>query len=437
MSADASGVHASGVHAPGVHAPSVHAPGVHASATADRIGWLHCLAGASGDMLLGALVDAGAPLGRLQAAVDAVGVDPVLLSVESVSRQGLGATKVRVAAVRTPVVRTWANIRGLLEAAQLPERVRAIALDAFARLAAAEAAVHRIAPEQVHFHEVGGLDAVADIVGVAAGLAALDLVTLHASPVALGSGMSRGEHGLLPIPAPAVLALLAAVGAPVYSGPAPVEMCTPTGAALLAATVSSWGPLPPMRVTTVGTGAGERDLDDVPNLVRLVLGQSVEADGPRVEPPAEPATVVAANVDDLDPRVWPDVLARLLAAGAADAWLTPVLMKKGRPAQVVSVLAAQAGLDAVRRVLFAETSTIGLREYPVIKRTLDREFATIDIEGQPVRIKIARLDGAVVNAMPEYDDVRAAALALGRPVKVMLAAAVAAASALPDSLRCR
>ncbi|MBA2554791.1 MAG: LarC family nickel insertion protein, partial [Geodermatophilaceae bacterium] len=191
------------------------------------IGWLDCSAGASGDMLLGALVDAGAPMSAMQEAVDALAVEPVLLSASQVTRQGIAATKVDVAAPRSTVTRTWANIRGQLEGADIPEPVRCTALDAFARLARAEATAHRTSPEQVHFHEVGGLDAIADVVGTAAGLHALGIRRLTAGTVALGSGMVRGEHGLVPVPGPAVLALLQEAAAPVWAGPAPYEMCTP------------------------------------------------------------------------------------------------------------------------------------------------------------------------------------------------------------------
>ncbi len=409
-----------------------------------RLAWLHCLAGASGDMFLGALVDAGAPVESMQAAIDAVGVEPALLSVGTVERAGLPATRVEVGVAPSDVVRTWANLRSLLEDADLDDAVRRTALDAFARLAGAEAQAHRISPEQVHFHEVGALDAVADVVGSAAGLHALALDRVTASTVTVGSGMVRSAHGLLPVPAPAVLNLLADAGAPVQSGPAAYEMCTPTGAALLAATVTGWGDLPPMRVTAVGTGAGDRDLDELPNVLRIIVGDAVGPDERRAGPPLDAAVVVEAvvveavvveavvieaNVDDLDPRLWPAVLARLLAAGAADAWLTPILMKKGRPAHTLGVLVAPEKVAAVRRLIVTETSTIGVRETPVTKWALGRDVSTVTVGGEPVRIKTASLDGAVVNAAPEYDDVAAAAQRLGRPVKSVLAAAMAAAAA--------
>jgi len=222
------------------------------------IGWLDCTAGASGDMLLGAVVDAGVPLATLQDAVDTVAVEPIALSVESVTRGGLGATRVQVSAPRSTITRTWPDVRDLLINARLDEAVRTKALDVFARLAAAEARVHRVAAEQVRFHEVGALDAIADIVGVCAGLHALDLTSLGAGRVTLGSGVVRSEHGLIPVPAPAVLELLSAVSAPVWAGPAPYEMCTPTGAALLAAHVDRWGTLPTMNVSRTGAGAGRR-----------------------------------------------------------------------------------------------------------------------------------------------------------------------------------
>ncbi|MGH8894787.1 MAG: nickel insertion protein, partial [Actinomycetes bacterium] len=197
--------------------------------------------------------------------------------------------------------------------------------------------------------------------------------------------------------------------------------CTPTGAALLAATVSSWGPLPAMRVTATGHGAGERDDGDVPNVLRILVGEAAQATGP------DDALVLEANVDDLDPRLWPGVLAALLAAGASDAWLTPILMKKGRPAHTLSVLTPVAVADAVRRVVFTESSTIGIREQRVAKTALQRETSTVVVDGATVRVKVAVLDGDVVNVSPEYDDVAAAAVTLGRPVKSVLAAAVAAA----------
>ncbi|HLZ39248.1 MAG TPA: nickel pincer cofactor biosynthesis protein LarC [Mycobacteriales bacterium] len=390
-----------------------------------RVGWLHCLAGASGDMVLGALVDAGAPLEIVQAAVDAVDVEPVLVSRGTVTRAGVAATKIEVSVPRTRVVRTWANVRDVLERAALDDAVRALALDVFARLAHAEARAHRTEPEQVHFHEVGALDALADVVGSAAALHALRLDRLVASPVVLGFGMARGEHGLLPVPGPAVLALLGDVDAPVYSGDVAAELCTPTGAALLAATVRAWGGLPPMRVKSVGTGAGERDFDQLPNVLRLVVGEAATA----VAPAPEEELLIECNVDDLDPRVWPAVLSSLLDAGAADAWLTPILMKKGRPAHTLSILVAPPAAEAVRGVVFRETSAIGLREVPVAKRALARGTETVSVDGCPVRVKTARLGEVVVNVQPEYDDVAAAAVTLDRPVKAVLAAAVAAAYA--------
>jgi len=391
------------------------------------IGWVDATAGASGDMLLGAVIDAGAPLAALQRAVDAVGVERVRLQPRAVTRHGLAAVHVDIDVARSSVTRTWGNLRDLLERAALPDPVRVRALEVFARLARAEARVHRTEPEQVHFHEVGALDALADVVGFCAGLHELGVGELSSSQVTLGSGMSRSEHGLVPVPAPAVLELLAEAGAPTWAGPAPYEMCTPTGAALLAAHVTSWGPLPPMTVRVVGCGAGTRDLDEVPNILRLVLGEPADAAGHEAGAGPETALVLECNVDDLDPRLWPGVLDRLLAAGASDAWLTPILMKKGRPAHTLRVLCPPALADELRRLIFASTSTIGLRELSVHKRTLAREVSTVDVGGHPVRVKVARSGSEIVNASVEYADVAATAAALGRPEKAVLADATAAA----------
>ncbi|GAA4989806.1 nickel pincer cofactor biosynthesis protein LarC [Kineococcus glutinatus] len=392
------------------------------------IGWLHCASGASGDMLLGALVGAGVLLEVLAGAVDAVAPEPVRLRVERVRRAGLAATRVHVEAAGSHVHRTWADVRALLDAAALEPVVAARAQDAFARLAAAEARVHGTSPEEVHFHEVGALDAVADVVGVCAGLAHLGLEALHVSPVALGGGTVRAAHGRLPVPGPAVVELLA--GVPSHGGPVDVELTTPTGAALLVAHASAWGWQPPMRVARQGAGAGARELPGQPNVLRLLLGEPVGtpvAGGSGAATGGEDAVLLETNVDDLDPRLWPGVLAALLAAGAADAWLTPVLMKKGRPAHVLGVLVEPAGVEAAAAVVLGHTSAIGLRTSAVRKHPLPRRWVEVEVGGQPVRVKLAERDGRVVTAQPEFADVAAAAVVLRVPERTVLARATAAA----------
>lgn len=380
------------------------------------IGWLDCASGVSGDMLLGALVDAGAPVEDMQAAIDQVCPEPVRLRVETVHRGGLRATRVYVDVADSTTHRTWAGIRALLEQADLAPAILGIATEAFRRLAEAEGAVHGVTADAVHFHEVGALDAIADMVGVAAGVAALGLDAVHASPVAVGSGTVHTEHGLLPVPAPAVAELLRDV--PTHGGGAGVELATPTGAALLTTLAVSFGDQPPMRVRRQALGAGGRDLPDRPNVVRLLAGDPAGA--------ATTTLVLEANVDDLDPRLWPPVLARLLEAGASDAWLVPILMKKGRPGHTLCALVESDVAERVRAVMFTETTTIGVRETPVTKRALDRDEHTVTVDSKRIRVKTATLNGKVVNAQPEFEDVAAAAAATGRPLKNVMAAAVAA-----------
>jgi uncharacterized protein (TIGR00299 family) protein len=382
------------------------------------IGWLDLTAGASGDMLLGALVDAGVPLEVLAEAVAALPVERIRLVTEQTSRHGLGATRVHVHAPDSPHHRTWPDVRALLAEAALAPAVRDGALAVFERLAVAEGRVHRTSPDDVHFHEVGALDALADVVGVIAGFAHLGLTRLTASPVALGSGSARGAHGVVPIPGPAVLELLA--GLPVVAGAVPAEMCTPTGAALVAHLVDEWTPLPPMRAERVGMGAGGRDPVELPNVVRLVLGLPGDA------APSGPV-VLETNVDDLDPRLWPGVLDTLFAAGASDAWLTPILMKKGRPAHTLSVLCRPETVADVQAAVFATTSSIGLRIVPVGKVAIERAQASVDVLGGRVGVKVAVSGGRMVNVSVEYEDVAALARELDLPVKEVLRAATAAA----------
>ncbi|GLW73255.1 UPF0272 protein Cgl2470/cg2715 [Kitasatospora phosalacinea] len=395
--------------------------------------WFDCSAGAAGDMLLGALVDAGASPAAVQRAVDAV-VPGVRIRTERVRRRGLAATKVHVETEPGPPHRTWHDIRALLAAAALPGPVRDAAQGVFARLARAEAAVHGIPVDDVHFHEVGALDAIADVVGVCAAHHDLGVVAATATPLVLGAGRTSSAHGRIPVPVPAVLRLLADAGAPAASGGFRYEMCTPTGAALVLSLCSGWGDLPPLELFATGAGAGTRDLPEVPNVVRVVLGRPSAAPRPGAGTAvADGGTAVAeavvleANVDDLDPRIWPHVLDRLLEAGASDAWLTPVLMKKGRPAHTLSVLCSPELLPALRGTVLAETSTIGFREHRVAKHEAAREFRTVTVDGIAVQVKIARHGGRIVNVQPEYREVAEAAARLGLPVKTALARAVAAA----------
>ena len=390
--------------------------------------WIDASSGASGDMLLGALLGAGVPVEVLQRAVDAIAPEPVSLRVERVSRNGFAATRCHVEIADSVHHRTWRGIRDLLAAADLEDEVRRLATHTFERLAQAEAEVHGSDPLDVHFHEVGALDAIADVVGVCAGFVHLwsrqarptnDVVV---SPVAVGSGTVRGAHGTLPVPPPAVAELLR--GVPSYAGPpgAPaMELCTPTGAALLVTLATAWGPQPAMSVDAIGVGAGGRDPAGHANVLRLLVGSATGGACADDSP-----LLLETNVDDLDPRVWPAVIAALLAAGAADAWLTPILMKKGRPAHTLSVLVAAAHAPAGRATIFRQTSSIGLREQPLGKHALEREMVSVEVDGHRVAVKLARHDGELVNAQPEYDDVARAAAALGRPVVDVLAEAAAA-----------
>jgi uncharacterized protein (TIGR00299 family) protein len=380
------------------------------------IGWIDARAGVSGDMLLGVLVDCGVPLHVLQGAVDQLGLG-ITLSATVCERGGIGATKVDVHTDENPTIRHLPQIQRLLELVDEPVRTTANAI--FLRLAEAESRVHRIPLERVHFHEVGALDTLADVVGAAAGFQQLGLDALHCSPISLGSGTTRGSHGPLPIPVPAVLQVLA--GAPVAAGPAMMECATPTGAAILATVVTDWGELPPLVIDRVGYGAGQRNPTEVANVLRLVVGESV----------GQPTGTVLleTNVDDLDPRVWPYAIQRLLDTGAHDAWLTPIIMKKGRPAHTLSVLCPSQRAAALRAVIFHETSSIGLRESTVTKKhSLARSESSVHVGGQPIRIKTAHLDGQTVNVNPEWRDVVAAAQALGLPAKQVLAEARRAAS---------
>jgi uncharacterized protein (TIGR00299 family) protein len=355
--------------------------------------------------------------------VDAVVPGAIRLSATTVTRAGLRALRVHVDPLTTGAPRrTWPAIRDLLANAGLAERVRDRATAVFSGLADAEAHVHGVAASEVHFHEVGALDSIADVVGVCAALEDLGVATVTAGEVAVGSGRARTAHGDLPVPVPAVAEL--ARGWRVRAG-GTGELATPTGMAAIRALAACCEDLPPMRVDAVGIGAGHRDTPGRANVVRVVLGGGA---GP--EPAIEPALLLEANVDDLDPRLWPEILAGLLRRGAADAWVVPIVMKKGRPAHTLCVLCHPARAEILREHIFRNTSTLGIREGALRKYALARAFVDVDVSGGTVAVKVGHADGVIVQVMPEFDDVATLARRLGRPeLQVLADAATAAAGA--------
>ncbi len=375
-----------------------------------QVGWFHCFSGIAGDMALGALVDAGADLDEVRALCDRLPVDGWGLDTEPVLRGGLAATKVHVRIATSSVVRTAAHIFALIDEARLPERVRARAHGAFDALARAEGRLHRRAPEKIHFHEVGGLDAIIDIVGTCAALEVLGVEEVYASAVATGRGFTQGSLGQRPIPSPTTVELLR--GAPSYGLDVAAELTTPTGAALLAGTVTGWGPMPPMIVGAAGFGAGSRDLDRRPNVTQIVLG-SLTAELPA----GHPITLLETNVDDATGETLAHAVAALLDAGAHDAWITPIV-KKGRPAHTVSALVDSALSEQVAATMVEETGTLGIRGQRLERWPSARSVGEVDVAGRRVRVKVSA--GRV---KVEHDDAARAARHSGIPVREVVSLA--------------
>ena len=390
-----------------------------------RHAWIDATAGIAGDMLLGALIDAGASVAEAQRAVDAVIPASVSLTPAAVTRAGQRATRIEVRVITTDVPeRSWSAIRTLILAAGLADPVRERALSTFELLAAAEARVHGIPAEAVHFHEVGALDSIADVVGVCAALHELGIDTMSASTVAVGAGRTRSAHGDLGIPVPAVVQL--ATGWRIVAG-GTGELTTPTGMALVAALCDTCEDLPLLELETAGAGAGSRDVPDRPNLTRVLIGARQPDDG--IDDSAEPAVVLEANVDDFDPRLWPGVLSRLVDAGAADAWLVPILMKKGRPAHTLAVLARPDQAAQLREEMLQQTSSFGVRQTDVTRSALPRGWVDVTVNGARLPIKIAHRDGLIWQATPEFDDIDRLASQRAIPRAALLQAADAAAAA--------
>jgi pyridinium-3,5-bisthiocarboxylic acid mononucleotide nickel chelatase len=373
--------------------------------------WIDAGAGASGDMLLDAML-ALAPdaLPAVQADVDTVlhrlnASGQVTIGHEPARRGGFAATRAVVECRDTTTERTWAHIEPALAGFDA-------AAEVFRALAAAEAAVHGVATRDIHFHEVGALDAIADIVAVTSLWQRLAPGRIGVSAVCVGSGTVETAHGTLTVPGPAVVELLR--GVPTFAGSVAHEACTPTGAALLRFLATEWGPQPAITVTEVGVGAGGRDTPGQANVVRILVGR----DAP--DTATEHLVMVETTIDDLDPRLYPDVLEAAKAAGALEGWLTPVIMKHGRPAVVLSALAPPTAVSAVTTCLFRQTTTLGVRLTEVARESLRRDYVEVQVQGRPVRVKRGWLDGEPVTAQPEYRDARAVAESTDTPIREVL-----------------
>ncbi|GGI88567.1 UPF0272 protein [Saccharopolyspora subtropica] len=379
--------------------------------------WLNPVTGASGDMLLGALLGLGAPVADVRAAVASTGLAGWRLDVEQVQVGGIAATKAVVEVEDTSTERHAAELLDRVRRAR-PEPVAELAARAIAAIADVEGALHDKDPAEVHLHEIGGLDTVVDTVGVAAALHALGIIEVRSAPLALGSGTVRCSHGVLPAPAPATMTLLR--GAAVVGTDLPGETVTPTGAALLQAMGTRFTPPPAMTVRGTAYGAGTRRFPQRPNVLAATLGVPLTAD------PAEPMVALECNVDDVPGELLGHVVTRALQAGAADAWTTPATMKKSRPAAVLHVLCRPEQEPALAELVLSETGSLGLRRHAVDRHALPRRTTTVEVDGHRIRIKHGPW-----HAKPEHDDVVAAAEALGRPVRTVAAQALAAAGEEP------
>jgi len=367
------------------------------------IAWFHCFAGIAGDMALGSLIDAGADVDEIRTLLARLSLPGWELQIEESLRGGVACTRALVRGGDDVVVRTHAHIAGLISDAALPARVTDRALAVFRRLAEVESALHRRPVEQVHFHEVGGHDAIIDIVGTAAALEVLGVDEVTASSVATGTGTVRTSHGLLPNPSPAAVRLLQ--GIPTYGRATRVELTTPTGAALLAALSTSFGPLPTMVVTRSGFGGGTGEIDELPNCTQVVIGERDERDAIGS---GQPAWVLETNLDDVTGEQLGYAVSAALDGGAFDAWVSPVTMKKGRPGHILHVLTDAAHLDTLRHVMHTTTGTFGVRATAAERWPAARTFDEVVIDGKVVRMKIG-----YGRAKPEFEDIALIATATG------------------------
>ena len=390
-----------------------------------RILYLDCFSGASGDMIVGALIDAGVSFAQVETVVNSLDLDGVRVTCDRVDRGGIGAAKFRVIdSAKMESSRTGRDAnhghshhqhRGLSDITEIVNRsqltsagqVREVSL--FRRLAEIEAEIHQMPVEEVQLHEVGAVDSIVDIVGAVCAFELLGVDEVIASPMNVGSGTVVCAHGELPVPAPATAKLL--IGAPIYStGPA-VELVTPTGALLVTEYADGYGTVPPIRITGIGYGAGDRDFQGRPNVLRALVGETTGVSE------LERVVVLECQIDDMNPQIYGVLMERLTQAGALDVFYAPIQMKKNRPATLVTVIARPKDREALTTLLFVESTTIGVRVSEMDRDTLDREVVSVDSPFGKVRVKVARRNGVVLNVAPEFDDCARVAEEHGRSVK--------------------
>jgi pyridinium-3,5-bisthiocarboxylic acid mononucleotide nickel chelatase len=386
--------------------------------------YLDCSSGVSGDMFLAACLDAGLDRDRLEAELARLAIGPYEFNVERVTRGGLAGTHVQITASGRQPHRHLGPIEKMIESSALPDSVKQRSRAIFRRLGEAEARLHDQPIEKVHFHEVGAVDAILDIVGSCVALDMLGVEDLAASPLNLGYGRVSAAHGSLPVPAPATVELLR--GIPVYSSGVEAELVTPTGAAIVSTLATEFGPLPPMKIECIGYGAGSRELPGHPNLLRLFLGERLANAKLRVPTSGEVVAVIETSVDDMSPELYGYLVERALAAGALDISCAAIGMKKNRPGLEIRLLARPEQAEALADLVFAETTTLGLRISTAERRVLEREFVNVETPYGPIRVKVGRRNGQVSNATPEFEDCRRAALERSVPLKQVMGAAQAA-----------
>lgn len=383
--------------------------------------YFDCFAGASGDMILGAMVAAGVDPTVLSEQLSRLNVDGFNLNVETVTRSGLSATYAKVETAHEHKHRHLSDIKKIIESSGVSDKAKALSIEIFTRLAEAEAKVHNELVEHVHFHEVGALDAIVDIVGAAICFDLLKIDRFVSSPLHVGSGTIEMAHGRFPVPPPAVAELLK--GVPFYSTDIAGELLTPTGAAIITTVCKEFGPLPQMTTEAVGYGAGTRQYKDFPNVLRVLLGDTETGAASD-----ERLWMIETNIDDMSPQLLGHVMDRAFELGALDCYFTPVQMKKNRPGVLLSVLCEGDRKELLLNLMFTETTTLGVRSYEVERRALRRSFTQVETAYGPIGVKVAHLNGHVVNEMPEFEDVRAAATKAGVPLKVVEDAVRAALS---------